>query len=182
MKRFVKLGSTLCIAATMAFMARAGDSLPGQIDFGKFTAAEAGAEFVEVNLSSNLISLAARLVEKEEADVAELLRGLHLVHVNVLGMDEGNRDAIEKRAQKVRKQLENGAWERVVTVQKDGQDLGVYLKTGSKQEVEGLTVVVLDGKKHAVFVNIVGNIKPEQLSLLGDKLHIDPLKKIGKGF
>ena len=31
-----------------------------------------------------------------------------------------------------------------------------------------------------MFVNVVGDIKPEQLALLGEKLHIDPLKKIGK--
>jgi hypothetical protein len=29
-------------------------------------------------------------------------------------------------------------------------------------------------------VNIVGDIKPEQLALLGDKFHIDPLKKLGR--
>jgi len=34
----------------------------------------------------------------------------------------------------------------------------------------------MDGKGEAVFVNIVGEIKPEQLSMLADKFHIDPLK------
>jgi hypothetical protein len=38
----------------------------------------------------------------------------------------------------------------------------------------------LDGKQQAIFVNIVGDIKPEQLALLGDRLHIEPLKKIGQ--
>jgi hypothetical protein len=50
----------------------------------------------------------------------------------------------------------------------------------AKGAVPGLTAVVMDGKEHAVFVNVVGEIKPEQLALLGDKLHIDPLKKIGQ--
>jgi hypothetical protein len=30
-----------------------------------------------------------------------------------------------------------------------------------------------------VFVNVVGDIKPEQLAMLGEKFHIDPLKEIG---
>src|SRR5947207_116168 len=41
-------------------------------------------------------------------------------------------------------------------------------------------VEVTEAERQAVFVNVVGNIKPEQLALLGEKLHIDPLKKIGK--
>ena len=40
-------------------------------------------------------------------------------------------------------------------------------------------MVVIDGGKQAVFVNVVGDIKPEQLSMLGETLHIDPLKKLG---
>jgi hypothetical protein len=40
--------------------------------------------------------------------------------------------------------------------------------------------MALDGNKEAVFVNVVGDIKPDQLSMLGDRLHIDPLKKLGK--
>jgi hypothetical protein len=65
------------------------------------------------------------------------------------------------------------------TTKEKAQDVGVYLKTQNKDTVQGLVVVVIDGNKEAVFVNVVGDIKPEQLSMLGDKLHIDPLKKIG---
>jgi hypothetical protein len=45
--------------------------------------------------------------------------------------------------------------------------------------VQGLAAVVMDGSQHAVFVNIVGEIRPEQLSQLADKLHIDVLKNLG---
>ena len=40
-------------------------------------------------------------------------------------------------------------------------------------------MTVMDGTKQAVFVNVVGNIKPEQLALIGDRLNIEPLKKLG---
>ncbi len=66
-----------------------------------------------------------------------------------------------------------------MTAQKDEQDVGVYLKTHGKETVQGVVVLVTEGKKEAVFINIVGDIKPEQLAQLGDRLHIDPLKKIG---
>jgi len=95
-------------------------------------------------------------------------------------LNDENRPDIQERVQGIRKDLETKGWERIVKVQDKGQDVGVYLKTQNKDTVQGLVVVVIDGGKEAVFVNVVGDIKPEQLSMLGEKLHIDPLKKIGK--
>jgi Na+-translocating ferredoxin:NAD+ oxidoreductase RnfG subunit len=112
--------------------------------------------------------------------VAQLLNRLQLVRVSVIGLNDENRADLEKRAQKVRKDLEGKGWERIVKVVKQEQDVGIYLKTQGKDTVQGLAVVVLDGKQQAIFVNIVGDIKPEQLALLGDRLHIEPLKKIGQ--
>jgi hypothetical protein len=75
--------------------------------------------------------------------------------------------------------LEGKGWEKIVVAQKDGKDVNVYLKTNGKEAVQGLALVVMDGDRHAVFVNVVGDIRPEQLAMLGDKLHIDPLKNLG---
>jgi hypothetical protein len=152
---------------------------PGQVDFGKFSPPGGGGEFVEVNLGADLISLAASFLQKEEPDVAQLLNGLQRVRVNVIGVNDENRAELQKRSQSLQQELEGKGWERVVTAQQQGQDVGVYLKTEGKDTVQGIVVVVMDGKGQAVFVNVVGNVKPEQLATLGDRLHIDPLKKIG---
>ena len=169
--------ATLCAAATLAL--GADKMLPGQVDFGAFSPPKGDGEFVEVNVPTSLITLAARLVEKEEPEVAKLLNGLKLVRVNVIGLDEENRAALQKRAQKIREELAGKGWERIVTAQQKDQNVSVYLKMADDGAVQGLTAVVLDGKEHAVFANVVGDIKPEQLAMLGDKLHIDPLKQIG---
>ena len=112
--------------------------------------------------------------------MARLLGGLQLVRVTVIGLNDENRGDLEKRTQKIRKDLDSKGWERIVTAQKDDQDVGVYLRTHGKDSVQGVVVTVMEGKKQAVFVNVVGDIKPEQLSMLGEKLHIDPLKKAGR--
>ena len=151
----------------------------GYVDFGKFSPPTSGGEFVEVHIRSNLISMAARLVEKLEPDVAELLRGLKLVRVNVIGMDNENRADLEKRIAAIRADLDSKGWERVVTAQKKGEDIGVYLKTRGDEAVEGLVVTVVEAKGDAVLVNIVGDIKPEKVGLLGEKLDIEPLRKVG---
>ena len=50
-----------------------------------------------------------------------------------------------------------------------------------KGAVQGLAAVVIDGKDQAVFANVVGEIKPEQLAMLGEKFHIKPLEELGIG-
>jgi hypothetical protein len=150
---------------------------PGQVDFGTFSPPRDG-EFVEVNLSSSLISMAARVVEKQEPEVAQLLNGLQLVSVHVIGLNDQNRSELQSRSQKIRKDLDSKGWEQVVTVDKDEQKVRIYLKTQNKESVQGLVVMVMDGTKHAVFINVVGDIKPEKLADLGERLNIDPLKKL----
>jgi len=53
------------------------------------------------------------------------------------------------------------------------------VKTNSSDGIDGVVVTVIDtGEKQAVFVNVVGDIKPEQLAALGKNLHIDPLEHL----
>jgi hypothetical protein len=172
------LGTFLC-CGIHGSLVLAEDLPAGQVDFGTFSPPGEGGQFVEVNLPGSLISMAARIVEKEEPDVAQLLKGLQSVRVNVVGVDDENRSELETRIQGIRKQLDSKGWEKLVTARQQGQDVGVYLKTGNKQSIQGLVVTVMDGKKQAVFVNIVGEIRPEQVSMLGERLHLDPLKKAG---
>ena len=179
MKRTMPCLLVTALLSSASMLNSFADALPpGQVDFGTFSAPAKG-EFVEVNVTSSLISLATKFLEKDQPDVASVLKGLQLVRVNVVGMDDENRNDIEKRVLTIRKDLETKGWERIVKVQEKGQDVGIYLKTQNKDTVQGLVVVVVDGDKEAVFINVVGDIKPEQLSMLGEKLHIDPLKKIG---
>src|SRR5436190_12023698 len=117
MKRLLSLaiGAATLLAMNTALFA--ADLLPGQVDFGSFSPPAGGGEFIEVNLPTSLISLGARLVEKDEPDVAQLLKGIKLVRVNVLALDDDNRSDIQKRAQKVRKELTGKGWERIVVAQ-----------------------------------------------------------------
>jgi hypothetical protein len=166
---------TLCASATLVL----GDELlPGQVDFGAFSPPKGDGQFVEVNVPADLIKLASHFVEKDEPDVAKVLDGLKLVHVNVIGLDDQNRADLEKRAKKIRTDLTGGGWKQIVTVQQKGQDVSIFLKTSGQGAIQGLVAVVLDGNEHAVFANIVGEIKPEQLAMIGDKFGIDPLKKL----
>lgn len=181
MKRPSLFWTTALVAVLqLSSVARAADAPAGQVDFGKLLPPADGGQFVEVNVKGGLLALAARLTAKHEPEVADLLRGLTSVRVNVIGLDEGNRAALSERIQSLRRDLEEKGWERVVTVQEKGQDVGVYLKHRGEEAIEGVVVTVIDGGKEAVLVNVVGDIRPEKLALIGERLNLEPLRKAGE--
>ncbi len=164
----------LCAVLTIPSIAETAPA--GAIDFGKLTPAANGGQFVEVNIKGNLLNMAARLAAKEEPEIADLLKGIQSVRVNVVGLDDGNRAETQARIKAVRGELDSKGWERVVMVSEKDQDVGIYLKTRGQDAVEGLVVTVIENNKQAVLVNIVGDIRPEKLADLGEKLGIEPLK------
>ncbi len=174
MKKVLQCTVALLAASTIASVTAANQA--GYVDFGKLTPPP-GGEFVEVNVNSNLIAMVTSLA-KDEPEVFDVLKGLKSIRVNVLGVNQGNREELQKRIQSVRSQLDDGKWERVVTVVNAKDDVCIYMKTRGPEAVEGLVVTVLEGKGHAVFVNVVGDIRPEQLTMLGERFNIEPLKHL----
>lgn len=167
------------LAACLAVPVFAAEPPDAQIDFGAFAPSDSGGEFVEVHIRSNLISMAARLAEKAEPEVAQLIRGLQLIRVNVISLDDKNRAEMEQRVKTIRADLDARGWERLVTVQNPKEDVGVYLKMRGDEAIEGIVVTVIGDAKEAVLVNIVGNLKPEKLAMIGERFHIEHLKKLG---
>jgi hypothetical protein len=167
------------LAAGVSFNVLAGPP-SGQVDFGKFTPSSDGGEFVEVQIKSNLLSLAAQLVEKQEPEAAKLVRSVELIHVNVIGLTDANRADTVKRVRQIRHDLESQGWEpNVVVREKNGEDVGIYTKTRGGEALAGIVITVIEPKDEVVLINIVGDIRPEQVAILGEKLDIKPLKEIG---
>jgi hypothetical protein len=182
MKHLIRYIPVLAIIyAVISVNVYAENPPPGYVDFGKFSPAASGSEFVEVNVKSNLISMVAQLTQKDEPEVAQLLRGLQLIRVNVIGLNDENRAEIENRVKTIRGELDAQGWESIVTAQQKNEDVRIYLKIRGDEAVQGLVVTVLEGNKEAVLINIVGDIKPERLAEVGEQFNIDPLKKIGLG-
>lgn len=168
----IGLGFLLLIAAVLA----QENKNAGLVDFGKLPPSNSG-EFVEVNLGRAIFAISGKLFAKSDPDVAKLLGGLQLLQVNVVGLGDDNRAQIQEHVRKLRAELAGKGWEQIVSVKEKKDDVAIFLKTRGEEAIEGLVVTVLDGDKEAVLVNIVGNIKPEQVATIGEKMNIDPLKK-----
>ena len=170
--RSLVAAGTVCLA--LASSVRAEDA--GFVDFGTLNPIE-GSQFVEVNIKSNLIAMVAALTKKTEPEVTQVIEGLKQIRVNVLGITKENRDDMRKRITDIRGKLDKGGWERIVTAMEKDQDVGVFLKTKDATTVEGICVTVVD-KDQVVLVNVVGNIQPEKLAVVGERFDVEPLKKI----
>ncbi len=174
--------ATVSLFAGLATVGFAAEPAPGYVDFGSLAASDKG-EFVEVKLDGFLLRLAAKFAKNDDAAAADLIANLKSVRVNVVGLDDANRAATTERVTAVRKDLAGKGWEQIVTVRgKHEEDVAIFVKHRGDEAIEGLVVTVIDARKNeAVFVNIVGDIKPDQLATLAKHLHIDQLNLNARG-
>ncbi|MEO7599213.1 MAG: DUF4252 domain-containing protein [Opitutus sp.] len=175
MKISLHIATSLVAFSIAALSAHA--AAPGYVDIGKFKPAD-GCQFVEVNVHAPLLKFASAFVDKEEPEVAELIRAIKHVRVNVVGFNEKTREETTQRVEGVRHELSAQGWTEMVTVKQagDAENVAIFVKMAENDSIEGLVVTVIDtNKKEVVFVNLVGNINPEQLATIGKRLNIDPL-------
>lgn len=171
----------LVFVTTVTLGVAAQSESAGMVDFGRFAPPGKGGEFVEVQIGGELIQFAAKLAEKQEPELAKLLRNVRLVRANVVGLTDDNRESVQQRIQKIRKELENLGWTRNVNVLgKAGEDVSVYTRIQEDETLTGVVVTVVEPNE-AVFVNVVGAIKAEQIAGLVDNLHLHSLKKLHVG-
>jgi hypothetical protein len=97
------------------------------------------------------------------------LEGITNVRVRVYE-DLGDTQAdLLKFVEDTSRTLERDGWRSVVRVNEDGERVRIFMKLASSGAnaggIEGLTVMVVDtgGADEAVFINVAGDIQPEQL-------------------
>lgn len=141
---------------------------PGFVDFEPMEVF--GAEFakIEINLNENMIKLIAEFVKKEDPDLYEMLIRLLLVRVEVYERTREIEEKFESESSKAAKLLDDREWERIVRVRERDEHVYVYVKPSDEYDwVQGIVVLAMEDDE-AVFVNIVGDIKPENISRIGD--------------
>ena len=150
---------------------------PGYVDFGPM-ASIFGEEdaTVEVFLEPNLLSMVAAVTQGSDPELSDMLHKLKQIRVQTFKIGADRADKVEEKTAEVAKRLEGSGWQTVVRVRERRQERTyVYMKWVDKK-VQGLVVMnVNPGEDEASFVNIVGEIDPEQLGRLGHKFNIDAL-------
>ena len=163
MTKWLRSGLALCLGAVLAFPALAQEdalkAFPGYVDFGELNSIF-GEPTVQISIGASLLGLVASLSAEEDPEAADLFKKLNGVRVNVFET-ESMADGAVNLVKEISGKLSQSGWESVVTVNSADEQVRVFMKLNA-ETVDGITVMALEDNE-AVFVNVIGNINPEEL-------------------
>ena len=97
----------------------------------------------------------------------------------MIGLNDDNRAEATDHIESIRSDLDQAGWARVVSVrEKAGDNVVVFLKQNGDESIQGVVVSVIGRDGEAVLGNIVGDVQLEQIARIGERLNIDPLRKL----
>jgi hypothetical protein len=157
---------------------------PGYVDFGTVNLFGKKEPDVEVLIQDELLKMIAAVARSSDPELADMMLKLKQIRVQTFSIDAEQLLAVEKKTDEVSSRIEAQGWAPVVRVRnrRDNEQTYIYMKFKPDQKVQGLVVMNVeasDNEKQASFVNIVGEIDPEQLGKLQRKFDIQGLDSLG---
>ena len=143
----------------------------GYVDFANLDS-EYGEPKVMVNLNKTMLGFISKM-NMSDPETAELINKLKAVRVQIYDIEGNNQPALDLLT-RVTKEVQAKDWLPIVTVNEDDEKVRIFTKI-TDDIMDGLVVMAIDGggEREAVFINIVGEIDPAQISTVTDSLNID---------
>jgi hypothetical protein len=163
------VGLTTLLAAPVAAQEDAMKDFPGYVDFGQLNSVF-GEPTVQIAVGASLLKMVGAFSATEEPEVAGLFSRLQGVRVNVFetpGLAEGALDYVKD----VSSTLSKTGWESVVTVNSADEQVRIFMKIDDDM-VQGITVMAVEPGE-AAFINVIGNLSPQELSRVMENFDID---------
>ena len=135
---------------------------------------------VNVTLDPDMLRIGSSMLDQRDRDqaaVKQLIDGLQAVYVRSFEFDKDGQYSRED-VENIRKQLRTPGWNCIVRVESkdpDDEQVDVCLRHEAGKVV-GMAVLAAEGDELTV-VNIVGEIKPEQLGLLRGQFGIPNIER-----
>ncbi len=175
--RSVTLAALAALAIAGAARADADDkslaSLPGYVDFAPLEKITSEAK-VEVNLKGPMLSLVSKFMVEDDDEMRGVMANLKLVRVRVYDRTPEIEKEFLAAGSETTARLDKAGWERIVRVREDNERVDVYFKPSAQADlIDGVLIIAVDDE--AAFVNIVGQIRPEDVGRLGSHFEIDGL-------
>ncbi len=171
LKLYLVFGFTVALLTMPAYASK-----QGQIDFADLTN-HYGDPKVEINLNTSLMKMIGGFADKtEDPEVANVLANLESIKVRVYNLN-GKLKKASSTVDRVGRQLKKDNWETLITVNnnEDNQKVRVFSKS-TRKVIDGVVVMVVSPEKEggeAVFINIVGEIDPDNIAKVTESLDIN---------
>ncbi len=177
MNRFLFSCAALLLACTPLLHAQTAlERDPGYVDLESFASWFDEMPTVEVNIKGALLRMAAAASRNEDPTLAAMLGKLQAIQVRTFRYKPGQRERLVSRSNGLGKTLEARGWDTIVRV-RDEEDVDMYLQTRG-DKVMGMMVTVIDpSEQEVVFINIVGEIDPEEVGRLGSRFDLKGLNR-----
>lgn len=150
---------------------------PGFVDFSELGVDPPGEISVRVNLYGAILRLVAEATRSEEPGFAELIEKLEGIFASVYEVPAENRSSLERRARETARRLEARGWQTVVEIHDVDGDTSYLQVNTAGDRILGLAVMFVEPDGTAGFINVVGDITPEEVGRLGRTFNIDALQR-----
>ena len=175
-KRMICCGLAMLVVAGAAWAQDPIEDDPGYVNLDEFTGWFDEEPSIIVNIKGALLALVAEASRYEDPDLADLLHKLRSVQVRGFDLDWASYDDVKQRTNAFAKRLEARGWDTVVRVRQRGDEHVHIHARVSEGAIAGMMVMVVSpDEDETVFLNIVGEIDPQQIGRIGRKFDIEPL-------
>ena len=170
MKRF--LITAVCTLLALPVMAQedALKDLPGFVDFGEMNSIY-GEPKVNISIGGALLGFVGAMAKNEDPEAAAIFSKLKGVRVSVYATEDAGAGAALDQVSRVKSSLSASNWDPIVQVNDDGEQVQIFMKMNG-QVMDGLTLMAVD-EEEAVFINVIGQLDPNELAQVMDNFDID---------
>ena len=136
-----------------------------------------------ISLYGPILRLVAEATRGEEPGFSELLSNLRAIRAEIFSPSDWQENDLRRRTVETARELERRGWQTVVEVRSGEGDLS-FIQTRTRPDGErifGLAVMFVEPGGSAGFINIVGDVSPEELGRLGRTFDIEPLARLCEG-
>lgn len=169
MKLFLIAVITAFLSLPVTAQEDALKDLPGYIDFNEL-ASVYGEPQVNIAIGGTLLNFVGAMAAKEDPELGPVFSQLKGVRVSTYATGGNAMTAIDELTS-VKSDLQSANWMPVVQVNDDGEHVQIFLKLNGEL-IDGLVLMAVDSEE-AVFINVLGNIDPMQLSQVMANFDVD---------
>lgn len=166
-------GLTVILTAMLALPAMAQEDAlkdyPGYVDFGSLSEIF-GEPTVQISVGQSLLGLVGALSANEDPQAADLFKRLNGVRISVFENTEVPPEGVDF-VKDVSSRLSSMGWESVVTVNDGAEQVRIFMKIDG-ESVQGISVMAVE-QTEAAFINVIGNLNPEELEKVMDNFDVD---------